>query len=179
MIRELRPWAAFAGHRRRGTAPGICVVVLTSFAAPLTAQERGLAAAFAIESIGGAAGSAAGLGIGLLVAWPGACPTDAIDCILERLGVAVLVSVAGAPLGAWGAGRIAHSEPSLAGAVIGSLAGVAAGLGALKLIDEASAGGAEGAPAVIAFSVTHGVVTAIGSRIARAIAGRDRREPRR
>jgi len=59
-----------------------------------------------------------------------------------------------------------------AGATVGSLAGVAAGLGVVHLITEEASIRLGRVGGVLAFSGTHGPVTALGSRIGAAI--RDR-----
>lgn len=139
------------------------VMVATSAAAP--AQEAEPAGAYAIEAAGATLGSAAGLAAGLALSRPDRCGQDDVACIVQGLGAAALVSAAAAPLGVHVAGKVGETRPSLVGAAAGSVAGVAAAAGILKLLEEADAWGAEGIPAAVVYSVTHGVLTALGSRI--------------
>jgi len=137
-------------------------------ASPAGAQERTTAAEFSIEAAGGTLGSALGVGIGLLIADPGDCDGEDLQCILEGLGVTGLVAAATAPLGTVLAGRAYDTEPSMLGAVLGSVAGVAVGLGVIKLFDEAGVP-LEGLGAGVAFTLSHGIVTALGSRLVAAL----------
>jgi hypothetical protein len=130
---------------------------------PLDAQERSASGSFAIEAVGGALGSAVGVGVGLLITDPGNCDGEDIQCILEGLGITGLIAAAGAPVGTLLAGKAWDTEPSLLGAVLGSIAGVAVGLGVIKLFDEAGVP-LEGFGAGVTFALSHGVVTALGSR---------------
>jgi hypothetical protein len=131
--------------------------------------QRSFGAAFGIEAVGGSVGAAAGLGLGLLIVRPDRCGSDDIVCILERLSVSGVTTAAGSTVGVWIAGRRHDTQPSLVGAVIGSLAGVAAGVGMLKLLEESTTGDPDPVPAFIGFSVTTGVVTAAFSRLGAAL----------
>jgi hypothetical protein len=135
---------------------------------PLGAQERSGGAAFGIEAAGGTLGSGVGVGLGLLISDPADCDAEDVACILEGLGVTGLVAAAAAPVGSVLLGRANDTEPSLLGAAIGSVAGIAVGLGVIKLLDE---GGAtlNGLGAGVVFTVSHGVVTALGSRLVAAL----------
>lgn len=146
-------------------------ILLQTVARSDAAAQRTFAQSFGIEALGGTVGSATGLGLGLLISRPDACGTDDIGCILERLGASGIAAAAGSALGAWGAGRWKNTEPSAIGAVIGSIAGVAAGVGMLELLERPGSGGLDPVPAFVAFTVTNGMVTALFSRIGAAIRG--------
>lgn len=130
---------------------------------PVGAQERSASGGFAIEALGGALGSAVGVGVGLLITDPGDCGGEDLQCILEGLGITGLVAAAGAPVGTLLAGHAWDTQPSLLGAALGSIAGIAVGLGVIKLFDEAGVS-LEGLGAGVTFTLSHGVVTALGSR---------------
>ena len=137
--------------------------------APLAAQPRAGAAAWGIEAVGGTLGSLAGFGAGILLAEDQDCEDD-LQCELTQAGVAVGLATMGATLGNWAIGRAADTGPSFAGAAVGSLVGAAAGIGVVKLLDEmdSSSSPSQGA-IVVGFSVTQGVLTALGSRIGAAL----------
>jgi hypothetical protein len=141
--------------------------LMSAMAAPgLSGQERSGTGAWAIEAAGGSVGSLAGFGAGVLFV-DDDCGDD-LDCILDAVGTVLLTASTGSTLGAWAFGKMADTNSSLVGAALGSLAGAAAGLGVIKLIDEAGGSG-EGAGAVIGFSVAQEMVTALGSRIGAAL----------
>jgi hypothetical protein len=117
-----------------------------------------------VEATGGILGSAAGIGLGVALAQPDECDAEDLECILAGVGAVGLVAAITAPLGTELVGNAFDTEPSLLGAVLGSVAGLAAGAGVIKLFDEAGTN-VEGAVAVIAVSLTHGIVTAAGSRL--------------
>jgi hypothetical protein len=120
--------------------------------------------AFVWEATGGILGSAAGIGLGIAVADPDECDAEDLECILRGVGAVGLVAAVSAPLGTYILGDVLDTEPSPWGAALGSIAGLAASLGVIKLFDEAG-NGVEGAAAVVVVSLTHGVVTAVGSRL--------------
>lgn len=113
-------------------------------------------------------GSAAGLGWALLLANPEDCPTDDLQCILERLGMVGSSAAVGAALGVYLAGRLADTEPSAAGAVIGTLVGTAGAVGLLTLLEQSGADPG-GAALVVGYTVVHGMITAAGSRVGAAL----------
>lgn len=127
--------------------------------------RRQSGAAFPVEFLGATAGSLIGLGAGLLIASPDACDNEDIGCIIERLGMVGLFSAVGAPAGTMLAGGWADTRPSLVGAAIGSLAGVAAGAGLLKLGEEIDDDPLPVLYALVAYGGAHGLLTAVGSRI--------------
>ena len=138
-------------------------------ASPVKAQSNPLEAG-GVEWIGGTAGSAAGVTLGLLIAHPGRCDGEDVGCMLERLGLIGLMSAVTAPVGAWSAGEWADSAPHAAGAALGGIAGVGAGVGALRLLSEL---GMEprGFRAVVVYVAAQGLFTAAGSRLGAELAG--------
>lgn len=134
------------------------------------AAQRSDAAAWGIETVGGALGSAAGFGLGILiVAQDDEDCGDDIGCIFSDVALVLATASAGSTLGAWGLGEAADTDPSLLGAAVGSVAGAAAGLAMLKVVEEIDPMWDEGAPAVLTFTLSQGAVTALGSRIGAAL----------
>jgi hypothetical protein len=133
-----------------------------------SAQERTGMREWTIEAAGGTLGSVAGFGIGLAIFDDDDCGDD-LGCIFEDVAGVLAFSSAGATMGTWSLGSAASTDPSFGGALIGSLVGAAAGLGILKVLEEMDSDWNEGAPAVIGFTVTQGVLTAVGSRVGKAL----------
>ena len=134
-------------------------------AAPVAAQVTpSVGRAFVWEATGGVLGSAAGIGLGLAIAEPDECDAEDLACILRGVGAVGVAAAIAAPVGTYLIGSALDTQPSLWGAVLGSIAGLAAGAGVIKLFDE-TGNDVEGAAAVVAVSLTHGVVTAVGSRL--------------
>jgi hypothetical protein len=155
--------------RCRIEVPLLALALLLAGARSAAAQERTFDAKLAIEAVGGTVGSAAGLGLALIAFSPDRCPTDDIECILERLGAAGLAAAAGGSLGAWQLGRMEDTEPSLLGSVIGAIGGVAAGVGLLQLMESSGEGDPDPVVAFIGFTVTEGIVTGLFSRMFAAL----------
>ena len=149
--------------------PGFVRAIATPEPARLGAAAGEPGRAWLLETLGGTVGSAAGFGLTALLADPDACDREDLECLLRDAAVVLGGSAVGSGLGTWGAGRLASTRPSGLGAALGSIAGVAAGLGVGHLLTEeldvASSDGAR----LIAFAVTHGFVTALGSRIVAAL----------
>lgn len=121
---------------------------------------------YLIEFAGGTVGSLAGLGLGLALARTDECNSEDLGCLLNGVAVGLVTSAVGAAAGAYAAGRWQDTEPSGWGAAIGAVAGAAAGVGVIKLIEETSSGGGvEGFAAVVVYGVAHGLVTAAFSRL--------------
>lgn len=131
------------------------------------------ARSFRNESIGGALGSIAGLGIGLLLSDPGDCDNEDLQCILERLGIGLAASAGGAATGTLIAGHLGRSRPSAIGAGVGAITGVAAGVGVTHLLSEDLDVTNDGVILLLAYALTHGITTALGSRVGAWL----RREP--
>jgi hypothetical protein len=131
------------------------------------------ASAFAAEALGGAAGSALGVVLGLAIANPDDCAVeDDVVCPLKRLSIAGLTGVVGATMGTVVAGRAARTNPSLIGAFLGAVVGAAAGIGLDHLITEEMGQSLGDVGAIALFSVTQGVLAAAGSRLAARVTRR-------
>ena len=135
-------------------------------------ETRSGVSAFAIEAAGGTVGSLAGVALGLAVARVDSCDSEDLTCILSGLSVGGLGGVIGSTLGTVVVGRKFDTRPSTVGAILGSLVGVAAGIGVVHLITEEASTRLGRAGSVLVFSTTQGLVTALGSRIGASI--RDR-----
>jgi len=127
------------------------------------------ASAFAIEAAGGTVGSIVGVTLGIAIAQIDDCDSEDLACLLAGLSVGGAGGVVGAALGTVLAGRQFNTRPSTAGAIVGSLAGLAAGVGVVHLLTEEANMRLERVGSVLVFSVTQGLVTAIGSRIGASI----------
>jgi hypothetical protein len=155
--------------------PSILIAMLAGLAAvtPANADAQraapSAASAFAIEAAGGTVGSIAGLTLGLAVARIDDCDSEDLACLLSGLSVGGVGGVIGATLGTVLVGRRFNTRPSTAGAIVGSLAGAAAGIGVVHLLTEEANMRLERVGSVLVFSVTQGLVTAIGSRIGASI----------
>lgn len=125
--------------------------------------------AFAIEAAGATIGSVTGVALGLAASRIDECDGEDIVCILSGLSVGGVGGIIGATVGDVVAGRRYNTRPSTAGAIVGSIVGVAAGLGVVHLFTEEANVRLGRAGAVVVFSVTQGMVTALGSRAGAAI----------
>src|SRR5215211_8087548 len=112
------------GHARFASL--IILVCLPATSADAQRVTRSEVSAFAIEAAGGTLGSLAGVALGLAVARIDSCDSEDLACILSGLSVGGLGGVVGATLGTVVAGRRFETRPSTAGAIVGSLVGVAA-----------------------------------------------------
>lgn len=153
-------------------ALGVLLANAVFWAAPPLAAQQAVtptfARSFAVETAGGVLGSAAGIGLGLAMARPDECGNEDLACILRGVGATGLVAAITAPLGTYVLGKTQDTRPSALGAALGSIAGLAAGAGLIKLFDEAGST-VDGVAAVAVVSITHGAVTALGSRLAAAL----------
>jgi hypothetical protein len=132
-------------------------------------DPRSGASALAVEALGGTVGSLAGVGAGLLLTRAvNECESEDLVCNLRRAATTGVASVVGATVGTYVAGRAADTEPSIVGSLLGAVAGAAAGVGVVHLLTEETNVARNNATLVVAFSVTQGIVTAIGSRIVSA-----------
>jgi hypothetical protein len=150
-----------------------CFVLLLVPRLSLVAQRepRSGASAFTIEALGGTAGSALGVGAGLLVSHAaGECESEEdLECDLRQAATTGLVSVVGATAGTYLVGRAANTESSFAGSLLGALAGAAAGVGVIHLLTNEANLSSNNTTLVVAYSVTQGIVAALGSRIVAAV----------
>jgi hypothetical protein len=136
----------------------------TPGAAGTAAAQPAGAAAFAIEAAGGTAGAA--LGYALTLTGPGSCADD-VSCALRNAGGALLLGTVGAAGGTYASGQLLGTRPSGWGALVGAVAGAAAVIGLDHIWtdvfpDTSSA-------RIVVFSVTQGLITAAGSRIAASL----------
>lgn len=126
------------------------------------------AAAFAYEAAGGIAGSIAGVGLARALLYED-CGGDEVTCSLNRAGLTLLLSSLLSAAGSYGAGRAFDTDPSLPGAAIGSVAGAVAGVGAWHLLSEELNVNNSTLALVIGYALAQGTVTALGSRVVRAL----------
>ena len=150
----------------------LALACLPATAADAQRATRSGVRAFVIETAGGTVGSLAGVTLGLAVARIDNCDSEDLACILSGLSLGGLGGVVGATLGTVVVGRRFDTRPSTAGAIAGSLVGVAAGLGVVHLITEEASTRLGRVGGVLVFSTTQGLLTALGSRIGASI--RDR-----
>ena len=129
-------------------------------------QDSGRSA-FLIEAVGATAGSLAGFGA--IYLFKNDCDSEDLECILETGGLALVTSTVGAAVGAMLAGNRGDTAPSGWGAVLGAIAGSAAGIGTWHLFTEEINVSNSPAFAIGTYALTQGIVTAIGSRIGRAL----------
>lgn len=105
----------------------------------------------------------------MLIARPDDCDGEDIECILGGLGFVGLTTAVGGPAGLMLIGNWADTSPSGWGSAVGSVAGVAAGAGVLKLLEGLDDDTTPVLISVVAFTGTHAILTTIGSRIGAAI----------
>ena len=141
------------------------LLCLTAASADAQRETKSGVSAFAIEAAGGTIGSLAGVALGLAVAKVDSCDSEDLSCILSGISVGGLGGVIGATLGTVVVGRSAGTRPSAVGAFVGSLIGVAAGVGVVHLITEEASTRLGRVGSVLVFSTSQGLVTALGSRI--------------
>lgn len=139
----------------------LCLMMLLC-AAPLSAQQT---RDFAVEATGGIAGSLIGFGAVYLLA-ADSCPVEDLGCNLRNAFSAIAVGTAGSAAGTILLGRARGTGPSVVGAIVGSIAGAAAGIGVWHLFTEEFDIINHREVAIVGFSVTQGIVTALGSRLA-------------
>jgi hypothetical protein len=154
----------------------LAAVFSGSLATPCLAQEPpdrrpSGAAAFGIEAAGGIAGSAVGFGTVALLTADDACGDD-LTCILGNAALALSAATVGAALGTYASGRAFDTRPSGAGAIVGALIGVVAGVGMEHLLREEVGLNMSDRASVATLAVTQGALTALASRAGAAL--RDR-----
>jgi hypothetical protein len=137
---------------------------------PAAAQSRAsFTRAFTAEAAGGILGSAAGAVVGLTISEVDECGVDDLGCTIKGLGVAGIGSVIGATAGTMLAGKWADSRPSLPGAIVGSLLGAVAGAAVIHGLTEEVNLHLDKPLTVAVYSITQGIVTALGSRAAASL----------
>jgi hypothetical protein len=124
--------------------------------------------AFGLEALGASVGSALGFGI-IYLARKDECDVEDLSCNLENSFAAIVVGTAGAAAGDYLVGKLFDTKPSGVGAIVGAVAGAAAGVGTWHLFKEelGIVNTSEGYAAT--YVITQGVVTALGSRLVRAL----------
>ena len=126
---------------------------------PAPAEHR-----FAVEAAGGVVGSLAGVGLAVAAGAARRCGVDDLGCVIRDVALIGAVSTAGSAAGAYGVWRWRRTEPSGLGATLGAVVGVAAGVGAMQLVEEAGIRPNNVVRTVI-YSTAQGLVTALGSRL--------------
>jgi hypothetical protein len=141
-----------------------------ALARELEPQETGKTglSAFAIEAVGASVGSALGFGA-IYLSTKDECDVEDLGCNLENAATGIAVGTAAAALGDYIAGRLGHTNPSASGAIVGAVAGAAAGIGMWHLLTEDLDLVNKSEAATAVYVLTQGVVTALGSRIVRAL----------
>lgn len=142
------------------TAPRIDVAAVGEHSA-VSPAARSPAAALGIEALGGTGGSAIGFHMVRLLSDRIACGEN-LSCTLGNAATALLLGSVGAAAVSYASGRIAGTEPSGAGAVIGAVVGAAAVVGVDHVLSNINTSDRH---RYVAFAVTQGLLTAIGSRI--------------
>jgi hypothetical protein len=124
--------------------------------------------AFGLEALGASVGSALGFGI-IYLTRKDECDVEDLSCNLESAFAAIVVGSAGAAAGDYIVGKLFDTRPSAVGAIVGAVAGAAAGVGTWHLFKEelGIVNTSEGYAAT--YVITQGVVTALGSRLVRAL----------
>ena len=126
------------------------------------------ASAFGAEALGASVGSALGFGL-VYLAKKDECDVEDLGCNIENVIGAMALGTAGAAVGDYLAGKLFDTEPSIGGAIVGAIAGAAAGLGTWHLFTEELDIVNKGEAATATYVITQGVVTALGSRLVRAL----------
>ena len=147
-----------------------CAAALTLFPVALWAQPNAVSGthAFAVEAGGAVIGSLIGATVGV-VATRNSCGTEDLTCDLGRVGATLGLATVGGIVGAIAAGRAGNTNPSTIGSILGSVAGAAAGLGVVHLMtEELNIAHGNTTATILAFSITQGIVTAVGSRLFRS-----------
>ena len=124
--------------------------------------------AFGAEALGASVGSALGFGL-IYLSQKDECDVEDLSCNLSNAALGIAVGTAGAAVGDYLAGKLFDTRPSVTGAVIGALAGAAAGIGTWHLFTEDLDLVNKSQAATGVYVITQGVVTALGSRIVRAL----------
>jgi hypothetical protein len=117
--------------------------------------------AFGIEALGGSAGSALGFGAVRLLADEASCG-DNLSCSLSTAGSAVLLATVASAGGSYAAGRLGGTSPNGAGSALGAVAGAAAMVGVDHVLSNVDV---RDTSRYIAYAVSQGLLTALGSRI--------------
>jgi hypothetical protein len=119
--------------------------------------------AFALEALGGIAGSLTGMGV---VAVASNCDVEDLACTLLTVGAGGALSAVGATVGTTLVARQTGSHRSIPGALVGSVVGTGVGLGVHYLLNRESDRNLGDKVVVPIFAVAQGIFAAWGSRMA-------------
>ena len=119
--------------------------------------------AFALETLGGIAGSLAGMGI---VAVVSNCDVEDLACTLLTVGAGGALSAVGAAVGTTLVARQTGSHRSIGGALGGSVVGTGVGLGVHYILNRESDRNLGDKIVVPIFALAQGIFAAWGSRLA-------------
>ena len=118
--------------------------------------------AFALEALGGTAGSLVGMGI---VSVASNCDVEDLACTLLTVGAGGALSAVGATVGTTLVARQTGSHRSVPGAFLGSVAGTGVGMGVHYLLNRGSDRNLGDKVVVPIFAIAQGVFAAWGSRL--------------
>lgn len=142
--------------------PSAAVTATGSVAAPPSGGQS-----FALEAAGGIAGSM--LGFGVIYLSNDRCGVEDLGCTLEAVFTGMVLGTVASAGGAYLAGKAGDTDPSLLGASLGAIAGAGAGVGLWALFTEQLDVGNKELAAAVTYTVTQGLVTALGSRLLRSL----------
>ena len=130
---------------------------------PVQRSERDYGS-FALQSLGGTVGSAAGLAIGLAVT--NDCDgEDDVVCGLKKASLTGAIGVIGATVGVAVVGRDASQRPSIIGSLLGGVVGSIVGIGLHHLITEEMSQQIPDVGTIALFTLSQGTFAAAGGRI--------------
>jgi hypothetical protein len=150
-----------AAPAQRPMSSGAAAPAVTIAGQPSAGQS------FALEAAGGIAGSM--LGFGVIYLSNDRCGVEDLGCTLESVFTGIVIGTVASAGGAYFAGKAGNTDPSLLGASLGAIAGVGAGIGLWALFTEQLDVGNKEIAAALTFTVTQGLVTALGSRLLRGL----------
>jgi hypothetical protein len=139
----------------------VAAVIAAGAGRDLAAQAPNSAHAFAIEALGGAAGSLAGIAV---VGLTSHCGAEDLECTILHVGAGGALGVIGAAAGVTLAARHTGSRHSVAGALLGGVAGTALGLGVHYLLNRGTDRNLGDRVVVPIFVLSQGIVAAAGAR---------------
>ena len=127
------------------------------------AAQANSSGAFALEALGGVAGSLVGMGITAAVS---NCDVEDLACTLLTVGAGGALSAIGAAVGTTLVARQTESRRSIPGALVGSVVGTGVGLGVHYLLNRESDRNLGDKVVVPIFALAQGIFAAWGSRLA-------------
>ena len=159
---------SFAHSTQAQQVSTILLPVRAGVGASLPAATRAAGApanssgAFALEALGGIAGSLAGMGITAVVS---NCDVEDLACTILTVGAGGALSAIGAAAGTTLVARQTGSRRSIPGALAGSVVGTGVGLGVHYLLNRESDRNLGDKVVVPIFAIAQGVFAAWGSRL--------------